>query len=100
LGLGKRNKKSFSAQNMLVLLAQLAYNLLSWIRHQLAQQHAALAQLGMLRLLRNFFSITGTLHFDHNSKLIQVVLNQANPFARLFLSLWPPGGLSLILGQI
>lgn len=63
LGLSKRNKKSFQAQRVLILLAQLAYNLIVWVRTELAKHKPELQHYGMLRLIRDAFSITGRLHF-------------------------------------
>ena len=46
LGLTKRNKKRFAAQTILVLLAQLAYNLITWTRLELARHVPAFRKLG------------------------------------------------------
>lgn len=104
LGLNKRNKKSFHAQSILVLLAQLAYNLLSWVRHELANAQATFASFGMLRLVRDVFGIAGILHFDDHCRLVHIVLNQANTLAKRFIPTWhlvlPHTDLSPILGKI
>jgi hypothetical protein len=64
LGLTKRNKKRFQAQEMLLLLAQLAYNLTAWTRNSLAACRPALQQFGMLRMVRDAFHISGKIVFD------------------------------------
>lgn len=64
LGITKRNKRKFAAQEMLVLLAQLAYNLLTWIRQRLAPTKPVLRQLGALRMVRDLFQIPGSVRFD------------------------------------
>jgi len=78
LFLAKRNKRSFAAQAMLVLLAQLAHNLLIWTRSALpeAQQH-----LGILRLVRDVLSIPGKIELDAQGHLLAITLNQRCPFA-------------------
>jgi hypothetical protein len=64
LGLTKRNKKRFSAQEMLVLLAQLAYNLIIWTRNLLAVQSPKLRSYGLLRMVRDVFHIDGRVQID------------------------------------
>ena len=83
IGLNKRNKKSFHAQEMLVLLAQLAYHLLLWVRHQLNQYHSQWHAWGILRMVRDVCAIPGRLQFDKDGSLIQVVLNRDHPLAGL-----------------
>jgi hypothetical protein len=101
LGLHKRNKKNFQAQHILVLLAQLAYNILIWVRRQLATRNPILQSFGLVRLLRDVFSIPGSLHFDEHNRLVSLTLNQSHPFAALFLSLpRSPDDLSVILYEI
>ena len=104
LGLSKRNKKSFHAQRMLVLLAQLAYNITSWVRNELAKHKPEMKHFGMLRLVRDAFAISGRLHFDEQGNLVLVVLNQAHGLAKTFHKTWQSifarDNLSLILGEI
>jgi len=104
LGLTKRNKKRFEAQEMLVLLAQLAYNLISWTRNGLAAQLSSLARWGMLRMVRDGFHIAGRIEFDPNGHIRQVTLNQAHNLAEIFIKALSPflarDGTSVILGQI
>jgi hypothetical protein len=59
LGLNKRHKGQFSAQEMLILLAQLAYNLLSWVRRCLQAGTPALDHWGPKRLIRDILHIPG-----------------------------------------
>ena len=44
LGLSKRNKKRFEAQQIVVLLSALAHNVLVWARSWLVPHHPRLAQ--------------------------------------------------------
>lgn len=104
LGLSKRNKKSFQAQRMLVLLAQLAYNITIWVRNKLAKFKPSMQHFGMLRMIRDVFSISGIIYFDQNGKMLRLVLNQHHSLAKLFYETWLPAfvrnDLSLILYQI
>jgi len=104
LGLSKRNKKSFHAQHMLVLLAQLAYNITSWVRNELAKHKPEMKHFGMLRMVRDAFAISGKLQFDEKGNLVLVVLNNADGLAKTFLQTCQSAGarddLSLILGAI
>jgi len=104
LGLNKRNKKRFDAQHMLILLAQLAYNIAVWARNQLAQHSSILAGFGMLRLIRDAFHISGKVQFDEKGNVNLIILNQAHKLAKVFLDTWhagfPRDDLSLILGKI
>jgi len=81
LGLTKRNKKRFAAQQMLMLLGTLAHNVLLWARHWLAPRCPALARYGLLRLVRDVGQISGFLHLDAAGQIVQVVLNRAAPLA-------------------
>ena len=104
LGLNKRNKKSFHAQHMLILLAQLAYNLTTWIRSELAKHKPEMKHFGMLRMIRDAFSISGKLQFDEKGKLVLIVINQAHALAKSFYETWQStfarDDVSLILGEI
>ncbi len=79
LGIGKRSKKRFEAQQMLMLLGSLAHNVIVWARGWLASP--ALQHYGTLRMVRDVFHISGFLLTDASGQLIQVVLNQAAPLA-------------------
>ena len=86
LGITKRNKKSFHAQEMLLLLAQLAYNITAWVRNGLASCQAKLRQFGMLRMVRDAFHIPGCLAFDADGHIVQISLNQAHDLAASFIN--------------
>ena len=86
LGITKRNKKSFHAQEMLLLLGQLAYNLIAWVRDGLASCQAKLRQFGMLRMVRDAFHVAGCLSFDAQGHIVQVSLNQAHELAASFIA--------------
>jgi hypothetical protein len=61
LGVTKRNKKSFPAQQMLTQLNALAHNLLIWGRDWLAQRCQSVAKLGLLRLVRDVLCFKGVV---------------------------------------
>jgi hypothetical protein len=105
LGLSKRNKRSFPAQEMLVLLALLAHNLTVWTRNHLALAAPSYARLGTLRMVRDVFHIPGRILFDPQGHLRSITLNRDHPFARFFVAAFASfcaqqNDLSLILGQI
>lgn len=105
LGLTKRNKHSFPAQEMLVLLAQLAHNLILWTRNRLAEATPAYARLGILRMVRDVLHIPGRVILDTQGHLRSIILNRDHPFAHSFVAAFAPlcaqsNDLSLILGQI
>lgn len=85
LAITKRNKKSFPAQEMLLLLGQLAYNITSWVRNGLASCQAKLRQFGMLRMVRDAFHIAGFLAFNAEGHVVQISLNQAHELAASFV---------------
>src|SRR5712691_11861831 len=79
LGIGKRSKKRFAAQQMVVLLGSLAHNVIIWARRWMASP--ALRQYGMLRMVRDVFHISGFLETNALGQVVQLVLNQAAPLA-------------------
>jgi hypothetical protein len=83
LGLVKRRKFSLMGQEMLVLLAQLAHNLVVWAKGWLAELSAELDSFGVQRLVRDLFAIAGAVVF-HCGRLVKVKLNQRNRLARRF----------------
>ncbi|MBA3438393.1 MAG: hypothetical protein H0T92_00800, partial [Pyrinomonadaceae bacterium] len=53
VGITKRNKKRFPAQQMVMLLGTLAHNVLIWTRRWLSAEAPKLASFGVLRLVRD-----------------------------------------------
>jgi len=104
IGLLKRNKKCFQAQELLVLLAQLAYNITGWIQNELALYSSALTSFGVLRMIRDAFQISGKIEFDANGNMTRITLNQIHKLAKVFHSFWHVRFLhtqvSFILGEI
>jgi hypothetical protein len=81
LALGHRNKRSFAAQEMLVLLGQLAHNFLIWIRNDLTRVSRRFARYGLKRMIRDVLTIDGSIIFDHHNVCIGVELNPNHPLA-------------------
>lgn len=79
LGIGKRSKKRFAAQQIVMLLGALAHNVIVWARGWLASP--ALQHYGPLRMVRDIFHMSGFLLTDASGQVVQVVLNQAAPLA-------------------
>ena len=81
LGINKRNKKKFTAQQMLVLLADLAHNLCIWAKDALAMKSSKFAPIGILRLVRDIFTISGIIVLDAKGSINRIILNKSDPFA-------------------
>ena len=126
LSLKKRRKKSFVAQQVLILLSQLAHNLIRWLQSWLcsAVSHQALAveaksppaasdtapkvlrtlkERGVKRLIRQIFSLTGKVVFK-KGKVKQILLNPLYPLiARIltaFRALLRPFNIHVSLDEI
>lgn len=103
LGLTKRNKKRFAAQQVLMLLGTLAHNVLIWARHWLAPRCPSLARYGLLRLVRDVGQISGFLVFTNAGQIVAVVLNHAAPLATgvatALGALLAPDSVAVTLGQ-
>ena len=80
-GLGRRNKKSFAAQAMLLWLECLAHNVLIWSRAWLASAAPAIARYGLLRLVRDVFAIPGRLCLDAKGRISMLILSRSHPLA-------------------
>lgn len=94
LGTLKRNKKRFTAQQMVIQLESLAHNTLVWARRWLRAHCPRVAQFGMLRLVRDVCHMNGMIIFDHMARVRQIILNQADPLAQELCS-----GLLALLAQ-
>lgn len=81
LGLANRNKRSFAAQELLVLLAQLAHNVVIWSRNRLAETTPRYAAFGVKRMIRDVFHIPGCVRLSPTGRVLQVELNEHHPHA-------------------
>jgi len=102
LGLAARRKHSLVAQEVLVLLAQLAYNLLRWAKDWLAPPSPKLAGLGLLRLLRDGLKIQGRISAQEEGLTFTIDTNHpyAEPLRRAFAELFPDDKVHVRLGEI
>jgi len=82
LHLAHRNKHSFVAQEILVLLAQLAHNLLIWTRNDLAYRDAHFAHYGIQRMARDVLHIPGCVQLDGQEQIVSITLQDSHPLAR------------------
>jgi hypothetical protein len=85
LGLTKRNKKRFTAQQIVTLLSTLAHNLIVWARAWLAASEPKVRRYGVVRMVRDLFVIHGRLILNASGQIVQIVLNQAAALAARFV---------------
>jgi hypothetical protein len=104
LGITKRNKKRFEAQQIVMLLNVLAHNVLIWARGWLAPLLPQIERYGLLRLVRDVWHISGFVERDGHGRLTRIVLNQLAPLARglgpALRRLLAPTQVVINLGQI
>lgn len=82
-----RRKRLWHAQEMLILLNDLAHNFLSSFR-TIALRQSPLASFGAYRLIQEVLNIPGQLIFDQN-QLVEVRLSHDHPHAPLLLEALP-----------
>jgi hypothetical protein len=81
LAIEKRRKKSFFAQEALVLLAQLAHNLFVWFKRWFLGGTGA-AKLGMERLIREVMAMPAEARVGRTSKKLWLKLPGLHPWAQ------------------
>ena len=81
LGIGKRSKKRFAAQQVLGQLGRLAHNLVVWARRWLEPAAPTVRTLGVKRLVRDVFHVNGVVERDPSGHICRIVLNQAHSYA-------------------
>jgi hypothetical protein len=91
LGLAHRNKRHFYAQDMLVLLGQLAHNLVIWVRNSIVAVDPHFTRFGIQRTVRDVLRIDGYVHFHQDGSLARVILNPRHPFAPAVMRAFYPG---------
>jgi hypothetical protein len=103
LGITKRNKKRFAAQQMVVALGALARNVLVWARAWLAPAALVVRPYGIQRLVRDLFGVSGTVETEGAGRVCRIVLNQASRLAQCCLTafslLVAPAQVIVILGE-
>ncbi|HEY3232318.1 MAG TPA: hypothetical protein VGJ87_24005 [Roseiflexaceae bacterium] len=104
VGLARRNKHRFAAQEMLVVMAQVAHNLVIWTRNDLAQADQRLQKYDIQRTVRDALQIGGRIQVNAHGQVQQITLNERHPLAAAFhnasLRWLASDDLSLNLGQI
>lgn len=86
LGLTKRSKKRFAAQQVLVALGALAHNVLVWAKRWLHARLPGIARFGVKRLVRDVFGIGGRVERAADGRITCIVLNRANRLAHWLLA--------------
>jgi hypothetical protein len=81
LGINHRNKQRFVAQEILILLAQLAHNFLIWMRATLGRVDDHFATFGLQRFVRDVLHIDGWVTLTSDGVIQNISLNQRHPFA-------------------
>ncbi len=103
LGLSKRRKKRFEAQQMVMLLGSLAHNVIVWAHNWLAASTSQLQHYGPVRMVRDVFQVSGFLLIDALGRIRSIVLNQEAPLASVLLgplrALLAPTQVALRLGE-
>lgn len=79
LQLERRRKKRLAAQEALILLTDVAHNLLAWTGHWMFPT-GPYAHFGPLRLTQDILTLPGRLYFEHD-RLVEVQLNKRHPYA-------------------
>lgn len=92
LKLEKRRKKRMAAQEALILLTDIAHNLLAWVPQWMFPDEP-LATFGTTRLIEDVFHLPGRLFF-RDERLTEVQLNCLHPHARAVAK-----GLERLLGH-
>jgi hypothetical protein len=82
LGITKRNKKGFVAQQIVTQLNTLAHNTIVWARQWLTPYVPTVKRWGILRMVRDVFHVSGRLVFDHWPSISSILLNPADPLAK------------------
>lgn len=103
LGLSKRSKKRFEAQQMVMLIGSLAHNVVVWAQRWLLVPKSPLQRYGQLRMIRDAFHVSGFLLLDVHGHIRQIGLNQQAPLAPVLLSplqaLVAPAHVTILLVQ-
>lgn len=81
LGLAVIRKHLLPAQKMVVLLVELAHNILMWARSWLAERAPRLHQYGIVRLIQQVWAIPGRVKLTDKG-VVRVRLRRAHPRAR------------------
>ena len=82
LGIAKRNKKSYCGQQIVMLLGQLAHNVMVWVKRWLLSDAPKLKKYGVQRMVRDVMTVSGFVEVGKNEAIKRVLLNSASAVAR------------------
>jgi hypothetical protein len=82
LGVTKRRKKSYAGQQMVMLLGQLAHNVVVWAKRWLAEEAPKLRRYGVQRMVRDVLAVSGFVELGKTGAVKHVVLNGASAIGR------------------
>jgi hypothetical protein len=82
LGVTKRRKKSFTGQQMVALLGQLAHNVVVWAKRWLSDDAPKLKRYGVQRMVRDVLAVSGFVELSKSGAIKRVVLNGASAIGR------------------
>jgi hypothetical protein len=102
LGLAVIRKHLLAAQKMVVLLVELAHNILMWARSWLSKHAPRLRAYGIVRLIQQVWAIPGRVKLTEQEGVVRVRLRREHPQARDvcqgFLPLFPQRQSTIVLG--
>ena len=103
LGMTKRNKKRFEAQQVLTALGVLAHNVVIWAKAWIAPHAPVVSKYGIKRLIRDLLTISGAVEVAPDGGIRRIVLNPHSRLARqclyAFQSLLASLSVDVILGE-
>jgi hypothetical protein len=103
LGMRKRNKKGWNAQQMVVQLGALAHNVLVWTKAWLLPAAPQLKSYGIPRLVRDVLGILGRVERESTGTVQRIVFNDADRLAHhvvaAFQRLVARAGVAVVLGN-
>ena len=70
---------------MVMLLGQLAHNVIVWSRHWLSAAAPNIKKFGIVRIVRDLFQVSGLVFVNTANEIERIVLNQANAIVRHIL---------------
>jgi hypothetical protein len=82
IGVTKRNKKRYAAQQMVMLLGTLAHNVVLWAKQWLMADAPKLKRYGVVRIVRDVLQVSGFLELEATGGIKRIVLNKASALAR------------------
>ncbi len=103
LGITKRSKKRFAAQQVVAALGALAHNVLVWTKRWLHNHVPGITRFGAKRLVRDIFGVGGQVGLDAQGQVTTIVLNRANRLSHWLLAglqmLASPAHVAVTLGE-